>query len=57
MGQILQRQGIGMKACQLFPSIMIALSIGAAAVYLPTGDWRRVLYWIAAAALTYSVTW
>lgn len=36
--------------------MMIALSVGAAGVYAFDGDWRRVVYWLAAAALTASVT-
>ena len=46
-----------MRAHQMLPTVMIVLSVGAALLYAPTGDWRRVLYWLAAAALTYSVTW
>jgi hypothetical protein len=33
----------------LFPSIIIALNIGAAAVYMGQGDTRRTIYWLAAA--------
>jgi len=40
----------------VFPSIMIALSLGSAVVYAFDGDWRRVVYWAAASALTASVT-
>ena len=25
--------------------------------YIPTGDWRKVVYWLAAATLTVVVTW
>ncbi len=40
----------------LFPSILIALDLAAAAVYVWDGDWRLTLYWIAAAVLTACVT-
>ncbi len=30
---------------RLFPTLLIMLSVCAAAGYLPTGDWRRVVYW------------
>ncbi len=40
----------------ILPSIMIALSFGAAVVYALKGDVRHVLYWLAAAVITASVT-
>jgi len=42
---------------KLFPTILIVLDICAALAYVPTGDWRRVVYWLAAATLTTVVTW
>ncbi|HOD84823.1 MAG TPA: hypothetical protein PKG77_25690 [Phycisphaerae bacterium] len=42
---------------KIFPTILIVLDVCAAAGYLPCGDWRKVVYWLAAAALTYVVTW
>jgi len=42
---------------KVFPTIMIALSICAAMVYIPSGDWRHAGYWFAAAALNFCVTW
>ena len=42
---------------KIFPTILIVLDICAALGYLPTGDWRRVVYWIAAGLLTFVVTW
>jgi hypothetical protein len=42
---------------RLFPTILIVLDVCAAAVYLPSGDWRKVIYWLAAAVLTAMVTW
>ena len=40
----------------LLPSVMLALSIAAAAAYALAGDWRRAVYWSAAAAITAVVT-
>ena len=41
---------------KFFPAILIILDICAAIVYATRGDWRKIVYWIAAAALTYVVT-
>jgi len=41
---------------RVFPVIMIAMSACASAVYLYDGDFRRTIYWAAAAVLTASVT-
>ena len=42
---------------RLFPTILIVLDVCAAAGYVPIGDWRKVIYWLAAATLTTVVTW
>jgi len=42
---------------KLFPTLLIALDLCAAIGYAPTGDWRKVIYWLAAATLTTVVTW
>jgi hypothetical protein len=42
---------------RVFPSILIVLDVCAAAFYLPGGDWRKVIYWLAAATITTVVTW
>lgn len=39
-----------------FPSAMIIISLSAAGVYAMAKDWRKVIYWIAAATITTSVT-
>lgn len=39
------------------PTIMIVLSLLSAIGYIPSGNWRQVAYWLAAAVLTYTVTW
>ena len=42
---------------KLFPTILMVLDVCAAASYAPAGDWRKVIYWLAAATLTAVVTW
>ena len=42
---------------KLFPTLMIVLNLFAAAGYVYPGDWRKVVYWIAAAVLTAAVTY
>jgi len=42
---------------KLFPTLLIVLDVCAAAGYVPTGDWRKVVYWLAAAILTTVITW
>jgi len=41
---------------RLFPGIIICLSVGAAIVCACHGDWRRAVYWAAAAVLNLAVT-
>lgn len=41
---------------KLFPTVLIALDVAAALVYLVHGDLRHFVYWIAAATLTATVT-
>ena len=40
----------------IFPCLLIALDIGAAIMYATEHDWRKVIYWIAAAILNITVT-
>lgn len=42
---------------KILPTVLAIIDVLAAAAYLPTGNWRRVVYWLAAATLTYVVTW
>lgn len=42
---------------KILPSVLILIDIAAAVGYIPGGEWRRVVYWIAAATLTTVVTW
>lgn len=44
---------------RFLPTVMIVLQAASAIVYACGGvqNWRMVVYWSAAAALTYVVTW
>lgn len=42
---------------KIFPTILIVLDVAAACMYVTSGDWRKVVYWIAAAVLTTMVTY
>lgn len=42
---------------KLFPTILIVLDVCSAVGYGFAGDWRKVVYWLAAATLTFVVTW
>lgn len=42
---------------KILPTVLIVIDVCAAVGYVPTGQWRMVVYWIAAAVLTYTVTW
>ena len=46
-----------MTRAQAFPAALIVLDVAAAVVYAVDGDVRRVVYWLAAAVLTFVVTW
>ena len=46
-----------MKSERLFPTLLMVLDICAAAGYVHCGDWRKVIYWLAAATLTAVVTY
>lgn len=39
----------------LFPAVSITLNIGSAVVCGFHGDWKRTIYWLAAAVLTSTV--
>ena len=41
---------------QVFPTILIALDLGASLVSAGALNWRRSIYWLAAAVLTACVT-
>jgi len=42
---------------KVFPTVMIVLDILAGSAWAYYGNLRWVVYWFAAAVLTYSVTW
>ena len=41
---------------KLLPTILIIIDIAAAGVYAYGGDWKKMVYWLAAATLTACVT-
>ncbi len=43
-----------MKIVWLFPIILIALDLCAAAVYFITKDWKHGLYWVFAACISWA---
>lgn len=45
-----------MRAVYIMPAVMVVISTAAAIIYGYYGDWRRSLYWAAAAIITISVT-
>lgn len=45
-----------MKVQYIFPTVMIVLDMCAAAVYALHGDYRKLIYWVAAAVLNAAVT-
>lgn len=42
---------------KILPTILIIIDILASIPYGLDGDWRRFVYWLSAATLTYVVTW
>lgn len=42
---------------KIFPTLLIILDVCAAIGYIPDGDWRKIIYWLAAAVLTFTVTY
>jgi len=46
-----------MTRAQILPTVLIVIDVAAACGYFPSGDWRKVVYWLCAAGLTYVVTW
>lgn len=55
MGEILL---VAVSDRRFFPTVLAVLDVCAAARYAACdGEWRKVVYWLAAAALTAVVTW
>lgn len=48
-----------MLSTKFFPTLLIVLDVFAAVGYGLHGlhEWRKIIYWLAAAVLTYVVTW
>ena len=42
---------------KILPTFLMAIDLCAAAPYFADGNWRRGVYWLAAAVLTGVVTW
>ena len=40
----------------IFPSILIALDFDASVMFAVAGDWKKAIYWLAAAVLNVTVT-
>lgn len=45
-----------MKKEYIFPIILMMLDVGAGVVYAFSGDYKKFVYWIAAAVLSATVT-
>lgn len=45
-----------MTRAQIFPTVLMTLDILAGIFYAIEGDWKRLVYWLAAAVLTATVT-
>jgi hypothetical protein len=42
---------------KMLPTVLMVIDVLAAFPCFLAGDWRRGVYWLAAATLTYTVTW
>lgn len=51
-----QSNGEAMKSTYLFPIAMIVMDVGAAVVYAVNKEYKKAVYWIAAAVLNVCVT-
>lgn len=45
-----------MKGTHVFPLALICLDVAAGLMFLGAADWRKTVYWFAAATLTAVVT-
>ena len=55
-GKLVKRNCRMIKKEYIFPVILIALDVGAGIVYGAAGDYKKLVYWIAAAVLNIAVT-
>lgn len=51
-----RKRGNKTMSMMIFPCVLIALDIGAAIVYLINRDYKKAIYWLAAAVLNICVT-
>lgn len=51
-----ERGGLNMEKEQILPLILIIIQVVSAIPYTVTGDWRKAVYWVAAAVLNIAVT-
>jgi hypothetical protein len=42
---------------KILPTILVIIDIAASIPYAFDGNWRKAVYWLCAAGLTYVVTW
>lgn len=42
---------------KILPTVLMLIDLAAAVPYFADGNWRRGVYWLAAATLTAVVTW
>lgn len=45
-----------MRKEQILPFVIILIDLGSAVPYMMDGNWRKTVYWIAAAVLNIAVT-
>lgn len=45
-----------MKSTYIFPIVMMAMDIGAAVMCITAKDYKKAVYWVAAAVLNAAVT-
>jgi hypothetical protein len=46
-----------MDKAKIFPLVIVIINLLAAVGYIPSGDWRKTIYYICVAILTIVVTW
>jgi len=44
-------------SAKILPTVLILIDLGASVPYFIQGDWRRGIYWVAAAVLTTTVSY
>ena len=54
--QIIKCQLVKIKSEYIFPLLLILLDVGAAVIYAIQKDYKKAVYWLAAAVLNVTVT-